>query len=219
MINRFLPKHLFAAAILTGCFFMCACENDVNEVRELGKKRSGVDEGRNIESYLSMNGKMKARLTAPLLLRYQNDTAKKAEFPNSLHVDFFNDSMKVSSQLSARYGEYQESKNKIYLRDNVVAFNIKGDTLFCEDLYWDQAAEKFHTEKKVTMSRNYRQTLVVGLKGMTSNQDFSVITFYNIEPTSFTHVSDSASAPSAAPMPQAVTLPKAPMADSVKKKE
>ena len=209
MINQLFHKNFFTAALLSGCFFMCACENDVNEVRELGRRKVSVEEGKNIESYLSMNGKMKARLTAPLLLRYQGDSAHKAEFPNSLHVDFFNDSLKVESQLNAKYGRYLENENKVYLRDNVVAFNIKGDTLFCEELYWDQALEKFHTTKKVTMSRNFRRTLVVSLDGMTSNQDLTNITFYRIQPNSFTYVSDSAtSGTTSAPVPVDTTKKK-----------
>src|SRR5258708_3149309 len=99
MINPFTHKKLITAAILTGCFFMFACENDVNEVRELGRKKPGIEEGKNISSFLSMNGKMRAHLTAPLLLRYQGDSARKAEFPNTLHVDFYNDTAKIESQL------------------------------------------------------------------------------------------------------------------------
>lgn len=189
---------------------MCGCENDVNEVKELGRRKPSIDEGKQIDSYLSMNGKMRAHLTAPVVLRYQGDSAKKAEFPNSLHVDFFNDSLKIESQINARYGYYLENDNKIYLRDNVVAFNVKGDTLFCEDLHWDQANEKFYTNKKVTVSRGFRRTLIVALDGMTSNQDLSIMSFYNIQPNSFTHVSDSAtSSPGTAPI----------MSDTAKKKQ
>lgn len=209
MINQSFHKKFFIAAVISGCFFMYACENDVNEVRELGRRKASVEEGKNIESYLSMNGKMKARLTAPVLLRYQGDSAK-AEFPKTLHVDFFNDSLKVESQLNAKYGRYLENENKVFLRDNVVAFNIKGDTLFCEELYWDQDTEKFHTDKKVTVSKNYRRTLIVSLNGMTSNQDLTNITFYNIQPNSFTYVSDSVGS---------VTSPAPVVADSTKNKQ
>ena len=117
MISPLTSIQMIKAALLTGCFFMFACENDVNEVRELGKKKPNIEEGKNISSYLSMNGKMRAHLTAPLLLRFNSDTGKKTEFPNSLHVDFYNDSMKVESQLSAQYGRYLENENKVYLRE------------------------------------------------------------------------------------------------------
>jgi hypothetical protein len=87
MINQLFHKKLIKAALLTGCFFMCACENDVNEVRELGRKRQNIEEGKNIESYLSMNGKMRAHLTAPLLLRYV-DSGNMAEFPQVIACRF-----------------------------------------------------------------------------------------------------------------------------------
>ena len=197
---------MFTAAVIFGCFFMCACENDANEVRELGKKKPGIEEGKNINSYLSMNGKMRAHLTAPLLLRYQGDSSKKAEFPKSLHVDFYNDSLKVESQLNARYGRYLENEDKVYLRDSVVIFNIKGDTLFCEELYWDQGQQKFYTDKRVLLSKNYRHTLVVGESGMTANQDLSNITFYKINPNSYSFIPDS-TAPAATPAPTTVPAP------------
>ena len=105
---------------------MPSCENDVNEVKQLGKKNPGIEEGKNITSFLSMGGKMKAKLTAPILLRYQGDSALKSEFPKTLFVEFYNDSTKLESTLSAKYGRYMENENKIYLRDSVVIIRING---------------------------------------------------------------------------------------------
>jgi LPS export ABC transporter protein LptC len=196
MINQFLHIYLKRAAIIIGCFFIWACENDMNVVRDLGRKKAGIEEGKNIEIFLSANGKMRARLKAPLLLRYQGDSANKAVFPNTLHVDFFNDSMKIESQLNAKFGSYLENENKVYLRDNVIAFNIKGDTIFCEELYWDQTKEKYYTDKKVTISKNFRQALFIGLNGMTCKQDLSGLTLFNVSNTgSYTFIPDSTATP------------------------
>ena len=164
---------------------MCACENDVNEVRELGKKKPNIEEGKNIDYWLSSNGKMRAHLTAPLLLRIQNDSGRKSELPNTLHVDFYNDSMKVESQLSALYGRYMENENKVFLRDSVVAFNTKGDTLFCKEMYWDQNLQKFYTDKRVVLSKGYGSTYLVGVKGMTCTQDMTQVTLYEMQPGSY----------------------------------
>lgn len=179
------------AALFSGCFFMYGCENDMAEVRELGSRKSGVDEGKNINSYLSVNGKMKAHLTAPTVLRYQGDSASKAEFPNSLHVDFFNDSARKESELRADYGRFVENEKKVYLRDNVVAFNIKGDTLYCEDLVWDQNTGRFHTDKKVIWSQTFRKNLYIGLKGMDCDQDLNDIKLFDIQNGSYFTVPDS----------------------------
>lgn len=217
MINAYSHTKYYLAAMLTGCFFIYACENDLNEVRELGRKKPGIEEGKFIDSYLSMNGKMRAHLTAPQMLRYQGDSALKTEFPKSLHVDFYNDSTKIESQLNARYGRYLESDNKVYLRDSVVVFNIKGDTLFCEELWWDQNLQKFYTDKRVVYSRNYRHTLVIGLNGMTAKQDLSDITFFKIEPKSFSYISDSSSATTTTT--PITTAPEISVFDSTKKKK
>lgn len=191
MSNHGIHKKLLKAALLAGCFFMCACENDDNEVRELARRKTSVEEGKNINSYLSMDGKMKAHLTAPILLRFMSDSGSVAEFPKSLYVEFYNDSTKVESELSANYGRYMESQNKVYLRDSVVIFNTTGDTLFCKDLYWDQAKELFYSNKEVTYSRNHRRSLTVGLNGMTAKQDLSSVTFFQLAPTSYAYVKDS----------------------------
>ena len=46
MINQFSYKKICTAAVIAGCFFMYGCENDVNEVRELGRKKASIDEGK-----------------------------------------------------------------------------------------------------------------------------------------------------------------------------
>ena len=181
---------------------MSACENDVNEVRDLSKKKPSIEEGKNIDTYLSMNGAVRAHLTAPFLIRYQGDSAKKSEFPKSLHVDFYNDSLKIESEISAKYGRYMENENKVYLRDSVIAFNKKGDSLFTDELYWDKIAGKFYTDKKVTISKNYRNSLFVGLKGMTCNQALTDFLLFDIQNNSYTIIPDSATAdkPATAPL-------------------
>lgn len=160
------------AAVLVGCFFVCSCENKMSDIQNLNKKSIGIEEGKQIESYLSEGGKVKAKLTAPLMLRYQLDTVK-VEFPKTLHVDFYNDSTKVESKLFAKYGRYLENENKVYLRDSVIVFNMKGDTLICKELYWDQAKSIFYTEKNVILHQPNQK--VYG-KGMIADQNFNWFT-------------------------------------------
>ena len=191
--------------LLLGCIFMAGCENDVNEVRDLSRKRISIEEGKNIDSYLSMNGKVRAHLTAPLLYRYQGDSAKRSEFPKTLHVDFYDDSMKVESQISAKYGEYKENENKVLLRDRVVAFNTKGDTLFTEELWWDKNTEKFYTSKKVIISKGFRSSLFIGLDGMTCDQNLNNLVMYSVKYTgSYTTIPDSSISDKPAPVPPVI---------------
>lgn len=185
MINtRFLHKTLIAAFVIS-CFFVCSCENNMDTVKDLGKKKIGVEEALNIESFLSQNGIVKARLTAPLMLRYQYDTPK-VEFPKTLHVNFFDINMKVESQLNAKYGNYLENQNKVYLRDSVVVFNITGDTLHTKELYWDQQQQKFYTETNVILIKPDQKVYGTGL---VADQSFKDITIKN--PRGYILIADS----------------------------
>lgn len=172
MNNKQISLFRNIAAFILGCFFVWSCENDIQQVQNLNKKAISVEEGKQIESYLSENGKVKAKLIAPLMLRYQKDTPK-VEFPKSLHVDFYNDSTKIESKLSAKYGRYMENENKVFLRDSVVVFNIKGDTLYCNELYWDQRKSVFYSDKNVILRQPNHK--VYG-KGMTADQNFKWVT-------------------------------------------
>ena len=108
MSNRLFNIKFFTTAFILGCCFLFSCENDEKQIEELTKDVTLVEEGKNIVSYLSQEGKMKARLTAPLMLRYQKDTIV-VEFPNSLHVDFYDDSTKIETVLDSKKGKYFEN--------------------------------------------------------------------------------------------------------------
>lgn len=148
----------------------------MGDVQKWGKKPAAVDEAKDIESFLSLEGRMKARLTAPVMLRY-HDTL--TEFPKSLHVDFYNDSLTIESRLFAKYGRFRESEHVVFLRDSVVVFNMSHDTLFCEDLYWDQQKSTFYTEKKVFIHKPNEITRGVGLVADQAFNWFRIKHIYN----------------------------------------
>jgi LPS export ABC transporter protein LptC len=164
-------SRYFYAAFLMGCIFIFGCENDYETVQHLGDKKTAIEEAKMVESYLSQNGKVKAKLTAPYMLRYLTDSTY-IEFPRSLHVDFFNDSLAVESQLDALYGKYHEWEKKVFLRDSVVVINkMTGDTLRSPELWWDQRTEKIYTDKPVEI--HTRDKIIHGQYGLVASQDFS----------------------------------------------
>lgn len=167
-------------AACTGCLFLFSCENDVNEVDNQFKKKTAVEEAYKVDAYLSGEGKMKARLTAPYMLRYQpaNNDSPYIEFPRTLHVDFFDDSTRVESTLDALYAKNKEYEKKVLLRDSVVVINkFRGDTLRTSELWWDQGKETFYTDKPVQI---FQRTKVIYGVGMTSKQDFTDWSIFNI---------------------------------------
>jgi len=160
--------------------FFSSCENDPKEIEDWTKKAELREEAKTIESYLSQSGVMKAKLTAPLMYRYQRDTIY-TEFPNTLHVDFYDDSVRVESWLTANYGIYYDNLNKVFLRDSVTVINNEGDTLRTPELWWDQNTQKFYTDKPARLDGKDKH--LTGTQGLEATQDLKVIQFkYPIGP-------------------------------------
>ena len=154
-----------------GCFFLTACENDIGVITKMREEKTAVEEGRDVETFLSQDARIKARLTAPFMLRYIGRDSSYVEFPDSLHVDFYNDTMAMESKLDAQYGKYREWEKKVYLRDSVVVINkLKGDTLKTDELWWDQNTEKFYTDKPVYI--HTKDKVFYGAHGMEAAQNF-----------------------------------------------
>lgn len=67
---------------------------------------------------------IKIRIAAPVLSRYLIEDPY-VEFNEGLHVDFYNDSNKVTSVLTANYGIRYEKELKTIVRNNVIVVNEK----------------------------------------------------------------------------------------------
>ena len=129
---------------------------------------------------------MKAKLISPYMLRYNLDTSY-LEFPKTLHVNFFDSLGKIESQVDALYGKYFETRNLVYLKDSVVVFNVKGDTLRSPDLWWDQNTKKFFTEKHIRLRTKDKK--IYGGRGFEADQDLNHWTIF--EPSGIITVADS----------------------------
>jgi LPS export ABC transporter protein LptC len=93
------------------------------------------------------------------------------EFTKTLHTNFFDDSLRIESKLDAHYGKYNEADSKVFLRDSVVVSNTKGDTLYCNELYWDRSktGKEFYTDKPV---RIRTPSQIIDGEGLDAPQDF-----------------------------------------------
>lgn len=183
-----MPVILFrnAAVLLTGCCFLLACENDEKQIDDMTKKVVMKEEAVQVESMLSQDGRRRATLKAPLMVRVFDDTVY-AEFPQSLHCDFYNDNNQLESWLDSRYGKYYENLGKVYLRDSVTVITTKGDTLKSPDLWWDQNTKMFFTDKYATYHAPGKQ--VTGTIGLEATQDLSSVIFK--QPVGTIRVSES----------------------------
>ena len=160
---------------------MISCSNNYQEVQDLAKKKTPIDTATQVESYLSQDGLVKAKLTAPIMTTIVVSDSPKTEFPRSLHVDFYNDSTKIQSRLFSKYGLYYNNRHLVLLRDSVLVFNVNGDTLRTQKLWWDQDKQLLYTDAPVHIIQDGEP--LEGQNGMTAKQDFSAWTLLNAKGT------------------------------------
>lgn len=168
--NFLLNKNVSVALFILITLIFTACGNSDKEISEFNSKSLGIEEIKNADINYTLGGKPKAKLRSPLMLRVQQNNPY-IEFPKKLHVDFFNDSGKVDSRLDANYGKYLETESKVFLKDSIRVINTIGDTLYCNELWWDRnrTGWEFYTDKPVRIRRKME---VVDGTGMQAAQNF-----------------------------------------------
>ena len=170
---------------------MVACENNVNEVKALSSKEGGIDIGRDVAIYISNEGKITAKLTAPWMNKYLQDKGRMIEFPKTIKADFYKANNTVESKLSAKYAHYIENESKFFLKNDVVVFNMLGDTLWSEEMYWDQNTGKFTTDKDVILKQHNPIAKIFG-RGLEANQNLTDIKiFEKPQSSSYAIISDT----------------------------
>jgi len=187
MIPKTFNTKKIAAAFTAGCFFLWSCENKLEDINA-NSKSVGKDEALQVNIKYSIGGKKKAVLTSPLMYRVLN-ADNYVEFPNTIHVDFYNDTGDtLESRLDARYAKYQETQSKVFLKDSVKVINRMGDTLYCDELYWDRSKvnQEFFTDKPVRIRR--KMEIINGI-GLDARQDFKE--WHIVQPTGFVKVPGS----------------------------
>jgi LPS export ABC transporter protein LptC len=148
--NRLIINPLFIC--LSCIVFLSACVNDIDEVNKTTKlAEPGIERGKDIELYYSENGDVKVKVTAPTVIRFLTPPPY-TEFDNGLRVDFYNDSMRVTSWLTANYGIRYESEAKTILRNDVQVVNENNEHLSTEELIWDEKRHIIYSEKFVKIT-------------------------------------------------------------------
>ena len=171
-MRKNLTYSFLNAAMLTGCIFLwTGCNSEKEKKKEKDARKFRVEEAKNIHLNYTIGGKIKSVVTSPLMLNVE-DIVPYIEFPSTIHADFYDDFGKRESFLDARYAKYEQNKSTVFIKDSVVVINIeKGDTLYCNELYWDRnrTGNEFYTDKPVRIRT--RKEWING-KGMEAAQDF-----------------------------------------------
>jgi len=139
-------------ALLTGMLLLSACENDLNKVRELSANQvnMNVDTIHGVDMIFSDSAKVKFRILAPLLLKYEGKTEYNL-MPKTVNALIF-DNNSQEGTITADTGIQSDAKKDIEFRKNVVAKNIKGETFKSDELIWNQNTKTVYSNKLVQIT-------------------------------------------------------------------
>lgn len=157
-------------AILWVAGFFFSCSNEIEEIEALTEEsKLPAQTSMNAVFNYTEEGLLKNRLEAGQVDRYLGEDAR-------IHVSkgfvmYIYDSVQVvEAEIHAEQGVYDEDNFQMIARHDVVLNNSKGDTLFTEELIWQQDSNKVYTDKFVTIHST--QGTLHG-KGLTSNETFT----------------------------------------------
>lgn len=178
-----LHKKIFktiARSVFPGILFLSlfsACQNDPKDIDALVNKSAlQMDKAEDVTILYSERGKVKAKLQAKEFIRNEQARPPYIDMKKGIHVEFYNDSMKIENTLDARYARYYDVQGNVLIRDSIVIVNKKGERLNTEELVWNQKIQKFYTSKFVRITT---PTQVMYGDGLEANQDFTVYEIKN----------------------------------------
>lgn len=160
---------MLMVTVLTVTMFF-SCKNNFKDIQNIGVLDSGpLSIAENINMKYTDSGKLKSHLISPKMLNYSNREFPFYEFPEGINLTLFDDDDNKSNVVSDYAILYNET-DLIDLQGNVVLTTHNNDTLYAEQLFYDQKTEWLFTNQPVRFVTKER---IINGNGFDSNKDFS----------------------------------------------
>ncbi len=166
-VRKYNLLSIVTSIVVTMLF---SCNNNLKEIQKIGlSENEPLSEAENINAKYIDSGKVKAILISPKRLDYSNRNFAFEEFPQGVNLEVYDDENKKSNVV-ADYAIYYRQTGMIDLQGNVKLTTSTNDTLFAEQLYYNQRNEWLFTNRPVT----FRTKLdVIEGNGFDSNKNFT----------------------------------------------
>jgi len=152
-------KNLVTAIVVT-LFF--SCKNDFNEVQKVGVLlNQPIGEAENIDlkytEYNDSTVRLLANLLSPKMLDYSNRDFPYSEFPDGVELKVY-DKNNNKTTITSRYAIYYTETGIIDLRDDVIVATHQKDTLYTDQLYYNEKLEWVFTNESFLFKRPTSKT-------------------------------------------------------------
>lgn len=169
MILKYTYKIIFIVTVFTVTMFF-SCNNNYQKVQQMGISENepiGVAEHINLK--YTDSGRVTANLLSAKMLDYSNRDFPYYEFTEGVTLYLFDRENKKNTVVSD-YAISYDKTNLIDLQGNVKIITHTNDTLFAEQLYYDNKKEWIYTNLPVRFRQG--NDMIYG-NGFDSNKNFT----------------------------------------------
>lgn len=147
-----------------------SCKNDFEKVQQIGVLENfPITIAENINLKYTDSGKIKVNLLSPKVLDFSNREFPFREFPDGIRLTIYDDN-NSKNVIESDYAIVYEETDLIDLQGNVVITTPAKDSLFADQLFYDQEKDWFFSNKPVKF---VSPTKIVTGKAYDSNKDFT----------------------------------------------
>lgn len=165
-----IAKHInyLIVTVFTVTMFF-SCKNNFKEVQNIGILSSEPQTvAENINTKYTDSGLLVMNLISSKMLNYSNRNFPFYEFPDGINLTIYDEDRNQSNVVSD-YAILYDKTSLIDLQGNVVIVTHTNDTLFAEQLFYDQEREWLFTNRPV---RFRRQSEIINGNGFDSDKSF-----------------------------------------------
>lgn len=143
--------------LLLACF-LSACGNDIEKTKMFERQTLPESTIKNAEIQRSENGRLQMVMNAPLIEKYSNPE-EKTEYRKGVLIHFYNGYDKPTGILQAQYAVNYDKRETMVVRDSVVIIDLqRGDTIYLQDLTWNQMEHRIYSENPLRTQNGPRVT-------------------------------------------------------------
>lgn len=169
MLKKTIYNSIFMVTVFAVTMFF-SCKNNFKEVQSIGALSSDpLTIAENINTKYTDSGKLNAILKSPKMFDFSNREFAFFEFPEGVDLTLYDDDDN-ESHVIADYAIVYDDTDLIDLRGNVVLDTHNKDTLFAEQLFYDQKRQWLFTNKPVRFRTKDQR---IDGNGFDSDRNFS----------------------------------------------
>lgn len=107
----------------------------------------GIEKADTVEILYSDSAQIRVKVSGPTMLNYTDRREPRQEFPDGLEVLFYDDNLRLTSTLTAKYGVRYDNLGQVIVRDSVIWESTQNQRLETEELTWNERNQKIFTNR------------------------------------------------------------------------